>query len=435
MTPRVLAALLVSIVFAADATPGQGQTRTGGLFGATRSDTRTDDFFNVTFGMSEAYDTDVPAEFRGQASQRGPQNGGFSTMLTASLDYANRGRRGALTSNAQTAFRYYQAASDVSSVSHSAAIGGRLELSGSSSLSLQQTAAYSPSYFYQLFPGLAPPELGDAITTAPELRVDQTDSYSYRTSAEFRIGSIRRNRFTTSAEYARTDYEQRTAFSRSDLETRTFGVEYSRGVSRNGRLSGGYDYRTGEFGFGPAVEHRVTFGGNFSKALGSSRRATFRFRLGPSAVDVSETSLFPSAAGYLYRLHAEGSFDYQFRRTWHVGASYRRSVEYVPLLLVPVFADSARAEIAGLVTRRIDISGHAGLATGGSARRRQTRQLDTYTGNARLRFALSRSFALYSEYLYYFYDLHGQLEPVSGLPPRFDQHSIRVGGMIWMSVF
>jgi hypothetical protein len=355
-------------------------------------------------------------------------------MLMASLEYANTGRRGGLNGSAQTAFRYYQELSDISSVSHNAAIGGRLELSRTATISLNQTASYSPSYLYQLFPGIAPPELGDAISSAPELRIDQTDSYSYNTTAEFGIGSARRNRFTASAEYTRTDYEAQIG-GRPDLRAYTLGVEYSRGVGRSASLSTGYDYRTGEFGYGPAVEHRISIGGDYSKALASSRRATFRFDIGPSALDISEASAIAQVRGRVYRLYADGAVDYEFRRTWHVGASYRRSVEYVALLLVPVFADSIRAELAGLLTRRIDISASAALATGETAMTLRGRKLDTYTGNARLRFALSRSFALYSEYLYYFYDMSGQLNLAPGLPPRFNQHSVRVGGMIWASIF
>ena len=40
---------------------------------------------------------------------------------------------------------------------------------------------------------------------------------------------------------------------------------------------------------------------------------------------------------------------------------------------------------------------------------------------------MKRSFALYSEYLYYYYDLRGQAGLAPGLPSVFEQHGIRVG--------
>ena len=53
--------------------------------------------------------------------------------------------------------------------------------------------------------------------------------------------------------------------------------------------------------------------------------------------------------------------------------------------------------------------------------------LETYTGQVAIRYALKRSIALYSEYLYYYYDQRGQDQLAPGLPAVFEQHGIRVG--------
>lgn len=429
----VRALVVVTLTIFPTATSAQA-TRTGGLYGDTRSEASTGNRFNVTFAASEAYESEVPAEFIGRLPQSSPQSGGFSTMFTATGDYANEGRRTELAGNFQSTLRYYQEVSEIASVSHSAAIRGRYELSRSSRLAFNQTAAYSPSYLYQLFPGIAPPDLGDAIATAPEMRVDQTDSYSFGTTASFDAGSVTRNHFRASAEYRYTDY-QRLISSRTDLSMYTGRVEYTRGFGRRANLSTGYEYRTGDFGFGPAVEQRINIGGEYSKALATSRRATFRFELSPSTLSIADTALITEVTGRVYRLQGSGSVEYQFHRTWQVGASYRRSVEYVPLLIAPVFADAARVELSGLMTRRLDISASAALANGESVLTRSTGQLDTYTGTSRLRFALSRSLALYTEYLYYFYDLRGQARLAPGLAPSVEQHSVRAGVTVWLPVF
>jgi hypothetical protein len=90
--------------------------------------------------------------------------------------------------------------------------------------------------------------------------------------------------------------------------------------------------------------------------------------------------------------------------------------------------------LEGLVTRRIDLLAMAGYS-GGATVLNQLSHLDFYTANARLRFALTRSFALYSEYLYFNYDMRGLQRLNPGLPRVFEQHGVRVGLMAWASPF
>jgi len=78
------------------------------------------------------------------------------------------------------------------------------------------------------------------------------------------------------------------------------------------------------------------------------------------------------------------------------------------------------------------VSAAAGHATGASAINRSTQNLDTSTGEVRIRYALKRSFALYSEYLYYYYDLRGQARLAPGLQSVCEQHRIRVGFMLFV---
>ena len=49
------------------------------------------------------------------------------------------------------------------------------------------------------------------------------------------------------------------------------------------------------------------------------------------------------------------------------------------------------------------------------------------------RYALWRSLALYSEYLYYYYDLRGLASLAPGLPPRFNQRAVRAGFTLFVS--
>jgi hypothetical protein len=57
--------------------------------------------------------------------------------------------------------------------------------------------------------------------------------------------------------------------------------------------------------------------------------------------------------------------------------------------------------------------------------------METYTGQITVRYALKRWVALSSQYLYYFYDLHEQ-SVASQVPPRFEQHSVRLGVVVFL---
>jgi hypothetical protein len=405
----------------------------GGLFGTARTDTRSDNKFDVTFSLGEGYDTNIPAEFRNRVPQSGPQSGGFSTIMTTTAEYSNVRRRGRITGTGQSSFRYFSRVSEVAPVSHAAALGGRLDLSRTATLSLNQSAAYSPSYLHQLIGSVDTPELGSTIAAPPDYRVDEVGTYSYGTSATLGLGP-RRHRFTATADYRYTTH-QRDSTARPDLSNYSGRVKYARGIGRNGLVSAGYEYRTGEFSFGPTIEHRLSVGAEFTRALTSSRRLAWRFDVSPSILDIPVRDARTPIAGRVNRLHGQGSLEYPFRRNWRVAASYRRMMDFVPLFSEPLLTDSARAELSGLFTRRLEVSMSAGMLKGESALTQSSGKLGTYTGTTRAQFALSRSFALYGEYLYYFYDLRDQSALAPDLPPTFEQHGVRGGVTVWVPVF
>ena len=116
---------------AAGATPAlaQGATgqRSGGLFGATRSDTSDRNRLTMLFELSEGFDTEIPPEFQGQIPAAGPQSGGYSTLFTTSADYLNIGRRWQVAGTAQSAFRFYHQVEAEATPSHSAGLRASVE--------------------------------------------------------------------------------------------------------------------------------------------------------------------------------------------------------------------------------------------------------------------------------------------------------------------
>ena len=98
-----------------------------------------------------------------------------------------------------------------------------------------------------------------------------------------------------------------------------------------------------------------------------------------------------------FRLLGDAHFAYQFNRTWRAQASYSRTFESVPGLRQPVYADGFTAVIDGFLSYRWDVVASASFSDGESALVRSG-SFDTYAGNVRVRYALSRAWALYGEY-------------------------------------
>lgn len=428
----IAAALTVSGVTPALAQAPVSPRAFSGLFGGNRSDANVRQKLDFTVSLSEAYDSDLPAGLRSTLAPASLQSG-YSTMFVAAADYAWHRPRAEFGATASSALRYYPRLDQIKAVSHSAALGLATRLPKRTTLLVNQTAAYSPSYLYQLFPTVAAPGPGDAIPAAPDYDIDESESYSYGTRMTLTHGSNRGNRVAATGEFDHTEFQGRQALTRPDLTNYGLQGQFSHGLARNAGVSVGYHYRTGEFGYGGATtEHRISIGMDYSRPLSITRRAVFRFNVASSSLDIPESAERAVVTGRLYRFLGDFALDYQFRRTWQARANYRRGLDYVAALGEPVFADGATVAADGLVARRAQVSASAGYARGESALNRNRMTFDTYTGDARLRYALTQAVAVYAEYLYYFYDFRGNTRLAPGIPARLERNGVRAGLMLWV---
>jgi hypothetical protein len=403
----------------------------GGLFGATRSDVGSAHKLNFMAEIAEGFDSDLPPELASRIPTNVVQSGGFLTVFDATADYSHTVKRVRLAGSASTAFRYYQDLDRLDAISHTAGIGANVKLPKGGNLQFDQAAAYSPSYLYQLFPVDNSEILGGAIQPNPDYQIAETDSYLYTTRMELSFGSARGTQARVFGTLNRTDYQSQAA-TFADLDTYETGAAISHHVSPSGAFSAGYTYRSGEYGSdGRSEEHRLTIGAEYSPALSRTRRATFRVELTPTRFNGPQQ---PSDAIVANPVNAnrffwsgEASASYPFRPNWTSTARYRRDTQYLSVLGQPTVADAARIELSGLLSRRIDLGALAGYATTASVLNETDQTLETYTAQVSVRYALKRSIALYSEYLYYYYDQRGQDLLVPGFPAVFKQHGIRAG--------
>ena len=105
------------------------------------------------------------------------------------------------------------------------------------------------------------------------------------------------------------------------------------------------------------TEQRLRFGTTYAPALSTSRRAQFRFSVAPSVIDIPASATNFVATGTLFKVEGEATALYPFLRTWSMGGSYRRGLEYIEAFRSPVFRDAAQLELKGLVSERADVPG------------------------------------------------------------------------------
>ena len=99
----------------------------------------------------------------------------------------------------------------------------------------------------------------------------------------------------------------------------------------------------------------------------------------------------------------------------------------------PVIADGATAQVSGQLSRRVDLLVLGGLSKGESALRFDQMRVNSYTGDVRLRFLVTRTLSTFAEYLYYFYDFSGNISFAPNLVSRVERNGVRVGVTVWLS--
>jgi hypothetical protein len=436
--PRLSLAVLLAIAASAPAAAQtSGDSRAQGLFGR-KIGPPARQTLDTTFVLTEAYDDDVLAE--GGPSLTAVKPGGFYSMFQAGGSYARAGRSTSVAVNFASALRYYSELHTVKAAASSLGAGFSTRIGEKTTWTANQSVTYAPSYFYGVFPGASTPGIGDLPSSAsPDYTLNTSSSYAYSLSTSVTRSVSQRGSLTGAVDGSYTDFVQQVP-GRRDARAYTGRAGYNHNLNRNAVLHVAYRFRSGDVGYASnrsTSEHGLDIGVETSKPLSATRRATFSFTLGSSAVQVPESL----AAGggvvagdrttTLYRVSGDVQAGYQFNRTWSARATFRRGLEYVPTLTTPVFANGATAYLGGLLSNRLSLSATASYSTGDSAIRNAA-TYSTYTGDTRLQFALGRKWAVYGEYLYYYYDFRGTSQLLPGLPPTMTRNGVRLGLTAWM---
>ena len=445
LTFRAPTVLLVVAILLSGAAPAFPQATgfepsSGGLFGGGDVGRRVRHKLDFSLSLVEAYDSDANAELLGT----GPTDTllrGHSTMFMSNAEYRWEGPRVQVGATGASVLRRYNQLGKVRTVSHTAAVGLSAGLGGRTTLLANQTANYSPSYLYGLFPGDAVTNPGDAVPAAPDYAISDSESYFYGTTLTLTHGLSLRSRLSATGEFQYTDYLNETG-TRRDLNSQGIRGEFSSNLARNTAVRAGYRFRTGKFGYVAdaiatepgvsATEHSVDVGVQYSRPLSAIRRMVFEFNFGSSTVATPVSSGPGIGVNRFFWLSGDIAAAWQFSRSWQTRGTFRRGLEYVAQLSEPVFVDGFSAELEGLITPRIDVLVSARYSSGASALNRDALTFDTYGADLRVRYALTRSLAVYGGYLHYFYDFQRTTQLPTGIPSSLERNGLRAGLTLWV---
>ena len=444
--PAAAAALFVAaggsaVAQTAAPAPRQG---TDAIFGREvgKPDARQKLDFTITAG--EGYDTDVPTEVRTQIGMGPNSTAGRATQATATAAYAWMKPTVQIRANATSSLRSFHPVGAFQyrvspSFSHTGSIAVSARLSDRTTLRINQVAMMSPAALYNLIPQPTEAIQGDAMTVptvAPEYAMSGSQSRSATTSVTLGRALGPRTNVDATVDY---QYNATTGGMDGGRELASLGVRghATRQLAPNTTFVGDIGYRRGTSvsrnGLIPAgrlADVSAETGIDYRPPLSATRHLSVGFRAGISRFEIPE---FEAAAlgtrGY-DRVTGQITLGYEFGRTWQARGIARRGVEYVPGLVAPVSADSYSLSVDGLFARRLDFFLSGGFSSGESLFTRGTSFYDTYAGEARVGYAVTRMTALSIGYVYYMYDSHGSDPLLPQMPGLLTRHGVRAGVVI-----
>jgi len=408
-----------------------------GLFGRSEADSGSRNVLDLDFSLYGAYDDndylapvipitnlDNPSEIPIPVVNPLYPRTGFYSGGQAGLNYRRRGSRVLFQASGGSGYRYYPDQSSLNGATPWESLGLSGSLGRRTTFSLSQAAAYSPYYGFGVFPGLTSFYTpGQVFMSAADYALYSHSVITYTAGASLARRLSRRS----SLSFA---YQGRFVDLLSDprsLLDQSVGARYSSGVTQDFGYHVGYTYRRGTYGSlsfagRPIQSHDLDVGIDYNRALDRTRRTTFGLSTGTALV-VSPTANRGYVLGSAFLNRSLG-------RTWNVRLDYRRGVQFVQGFDRPFFTDSVALAAHGYIARRVDMEAWAGYSTGelglGGGE-----GFGTYTGTARVQFALSRYAALYTEGIYYHY-LFDQGARPPGVPQGLDRSGIRGGVNFWL---
>ena len=207
-------------------------------------------------------------------------------------------------------------------------------------------------------------------------------------------------------------------------------VQWRRQMSRDVAVHGGYGREQLEQQLTDSrkrvINERIDIGVEYGRSLSFARRTSFGFG--------TDTSMVSENGGPRhFRLNGNVLLQHGFARTWQFIVGARRGSEFLPGFNSVVYTDSGHAVLAGYLAKRVILNlnaqggqGQAGLS--------DPRKFISYTGSAKVTFALTRHFGMFTQYAYYHYQMPANPDALFEVPKGARQ-SVAIGVEAWAPIF
>jgi hypothetical protein len=405
--------------------------------GLYQGDARNDEgrqslFFTGT--ISEAYDDNIIGSDALNSIAARAKASGFYSRAEGRLSYVRRNatKRVRFVSDGTARLDYYPRLSgqlDQPIDSYEGHAGVDVPI-GRGSLRLNQSIGYQPYFVldtlsFGVGDALTP---ADGLTTAvaADVTLFSEPLTTYSSSAALTTPLSRRISLDGSYTYRGAA----SARQWSDITDQGGAVRLNLTTSRRSNINFGYTHRVATFEPPTRPRSEMTvrefqMGYAYRRSLSSTRSIGLDVGTGAARLDIdtpsTESRDSQQVLGY-------AAVSYQFGRTWSGQGEFRRALQVLRGLSESFFGESASGSIHGLLSRRVDLTiagtysdGDAGIAAF------STTGYNTRTGIVRIRYALNRSAAVSSEYMYAQYRIGNTVELPAGVVRELARNVIRVG--------
>ena len=387
---------------------------------------------NLTASLFGVADNNLPY-FRGRTLRAEARDQSFYySDLRAGLWYTRRARRISVAANGTSTLQTYPQIQigNTTRSSHAGAVG----ITGTSrrgAFRAEQRLQYSPYYQFRVVPVPSGLTSGLADVAAPDAAFAVSGHGAYQHNTELGWTYQTTNRSSLSLDYRHENIDFAGAVP--DWRIHDARVALSRNVARNAALVMGYRYHRRDLAgeTAPVLRHDIDVGVNYNTALQFSPRTTFSFAIGSVVISNSRDVRAVSSQRNLIRLIGQTDLTHQLGRTWHLGVSADRGLQYVDGVSDVFFADRVVGSIGGYLGRRVDVQATTGYSTGGLRFSTTRRGYNTHASTARVRMAIAQSVAAQVEYVNYRFVFSDAVTLPTGIPARQNRQVFRVGLTTW----
>ena len=431
---RLIAAVAI-VTFATAASAQTQRSRPGrpytGLFGGGIGE--SEQMLEATGSLAAGYDkTLVSVAAMDPLIRAEEDTGGFSPVRSAGygqfgggLSYSLSKKVIEFSAAAASSTRYFPQFSSRYVGSYSGNVGVSLALSRKSRLIASHLASYQPYKTLLLGPAIGDSELGQAVVLDQTLGVRREVFVTQASTVTFNQKIGRRTSFDLNYMLGRSDVAARD----SKLQTETKGVRLSTGLTKGLGVHVGYSLtesrlvRTAPLFRGHTIDAGVDFSHDFSL----SRRTTFSFSTGSTAITEGNN--------VRYRINGNANLVREIGRSWSASLAYLRTVGFIEQFSEPFFSDAATVSLDGLISRRLQLHSSLSSVMGQLGLFGDSNTYRSLNASAGVSAALNRNLALGVEYLYYGYGFDQQTLLPGNLLREMGRHSARVSLSAWAPLF